>query len=239
MSKTTFGKIVCALSAAAVLAALQFAAPASAAIEPFIAGQPDSVQQAASTLPAPVQPAVDAQADSDDANAMAPEPDTSTPAADPRQVECMAKVIIHEAANQPRRGRAAVAQVIHARMHDARFAKNALRGGPPARPVLRRRRLQPAPRHHAVAGCRCHRHPGPQRPGRQSGSRRAVLPCGKQPDAGRTKVAASKDTSSIADPPAPQGGGKAHKKGPEHMLRAFLCASGHRHAAPGRIPRAR
>lgn len=125
MSKTTFGKIVCALSAAAVLAALQFAAPASAAIEPFIAGQPDSVQQAANTLPAPVQPAVDAQADSDDANAMAPEPDTSTPAADPRQVECMAKVIIHEAANQPRRGRAAVAQVIHARMHDARFAKNA------------------------------------------------------------------------------------------------------------------
>ncbi|WP_168555755.1 cell wall hydrolase [Novosphingobium sp. SG720] len=47
---------------------------------------------------------------------------TLQPTADPRQVECMAKVIVHEAGNQPRRGRAAVAQVIRARTRDARFA---------------------------------------------------------------------------------------------------------------------
>lgn len=41
-----------------------------------------------------------------------------TPAAEPdrRQVECMAKVIVHEAGNQGRRGQIAVAQVIRTRL---------------------------------------------------------------------------------------------------------------------------
>lgn len=38
------------------------------------------------------------------------------PSADPKQVNCVAKVIIHEAGNQPERGKMAVAQVVRARM---------------------------------------------------------------------------------------------------------------------------
>lgn len=41
----------------------------------------------------------------------------AAPTPDPRQVECMAKVIVHEAGNQGRRGQIAVAQVIRARMN--------------------------------------------------------------------------------------------------------------------------
>ncbi len=53
--------------------------------------------------------------------------DTAAPAveADPRQIECIAKVIRHEAANQPEDGQIAVAQVIRARMKDGRFPTTA------------------------------------------------------------------------------------------------------------------
>jgi N-acetylmuramoyl-L-alanine amidase len=47
----------------------------------------------------------------------APAPAVAAP--DRRQVECMAKVIVHEAANQGRRGQIAVAQVIRARLRQA------------------------------------------------------------------------------------------------------------------------
>lgn len=45
--------------------------------------------------------------------------------ANARQIECMAKVIVHEAGNQPRRGQLAVAQVIRTRMKDGRFGNDA------------------------------------------------------------------------------------------------------------------
>jgi spore germination cell wall hydrolase CwlJ-like protein len=109
MSKSTFGKIACAISAAAVLAALQMSAPAIAANQPN--------DQPAIVLPALTPPVVQpAEAESPEQTA------TVRPAADPAQIECMAKVIIHEAGNQPRKGRAAVAQVIRARTQDPRFA---------------------------------------------------------------------------------------------------------------------
>jgi len=118
MSKSAFGKIVCALTAAGFFAALQFAAPANAANEPT-----------AIILPALATPAAIAPGESDAAAPAAPDsadPLSSGPAtmptADARQIECMAKVIVHEAGNQPRRGRAAVAQVIRARTQDPRFA---------------------------------------------------------------------------------------------------------------------
>jgi N-acetylmuramoyl-L-alanine amidase len=38
------------------------------------------------------------------------------------ELECMAKVVLHEAANQPRAGQLAVAQLIQARMESGRFA---------------------------------------------------------------------------------------------------------------------
>jgi spore germination cell wall hydrolase CwlJ-like protein len=117
MSKSTIGKIACVLSAAAVLAALQMSAPAVAANQPLSqpaitlpALAPDTAQQTEAESPA-------------DAATLAP---TTAPVdqapVDQAQVECMAKVIVHEAGNQPRRGRAAVAQVIKARTQDPRFA---------------------------------------------------------------------------------------------------------------------
>lgn len=120
MSKSAFGKIACVFSAVAVLAALQMSAPAVAANQPLSqpaitlpALAPDTAQpaeaespaDAAAAAPASLQSAIDAPSTVDQA-----------------QVECMAKVIIHEAGNQPRLGRAAVAQVIRARTQDPRFA---------------------------------------------------------------------------------------------------------------------
>lgn len=57
----------------------------------------------------------------------APSAPVATPDAtpDPRQVECVAKIIIHEAANEPHDGRVAVAQVIRTRIKSGRFAADA------------------------------------------------------------------------------------------------------------------
>ena len=44
---------------------------------------------------------------------------------DVRELECIAKVVIHEAGNQSYRGQLAVAQVIRNRINDARFPKTA------------------------------------------------------------------------------------------------------------------
>lgn len=68
--------------------------------------------------PADIAPAVETSSDMQSAADTRPEPDAA-------QVECVAKVILHEAGNQPRRGRMAVAQVIRARMTDGRFGGNA------------------------------------------------------------------------------------------------------------------
>ena len=46
-------------------------------------------------------------------------------APDARHVECVAKIIMHEAAYEPRSGRIAVAQVVRARIRDGRFARDA------------------------------------------------------------------------------------------------------------------
>jgi N-acetylmuramoyl-L-alanine amidase len=49
----------------------------------------------------------------------------SAPAPEEAEVECVAKVIIHEAGGEPRDGQVAVAQVIRRRMHDRRFGDSA------------------------------------------------------------------------------------------------------------------
>ncbi|KQM35840.1 cell wall hydrolase [Sphingomonas sp. Leaf10] len=51
--------------------------------------------------------------------------ETDTTSLDKREVECIAKVVVHEAGNQPHRGQVAVAQVIRARMNSGRFADSA------------------------------------------------------------------------------------------------------------------
>lgn len=51
--------------------------------------------------------------------------ETPADAPDDRQIECIAKVIVHEAGNQPVRGQIAVAQVIRTRVKDGRFGRDA------------------------------------------------------------------------------------------------------------------
>jgi spore germination cell wall hydrolase CwlJ-like protein len=81
--------------------------------------------QSAALQPAVLQPAAPLASDrmaSDaaaniQAGAQTTAPAPAAPAPDPRQIECMAKVIVHEAGNQGPRGQMAVAQVIRARMN--------------------------------------------------------------------------------------------------------------------------
>lgn len=97
--------------AATLIGGPTFAAAPSAAEDPRPATPP--MIPAVAVLPA--------QADADAAET----PVAADPAPDPAQVECVAKVILHEAANEPTRGQIAVAQVIRARMKDGRFASDA------------------------------------------------------------------------------------------------------------------
>lgn len=66
---------------------------------------------ATAPVPAPVaqQPAATTQAASDDT---ASQPAPAATSVDAASVECMAKVVMHEAANQPREGKIAVAQTL-------------------------------------------------------------------------------------------------------------------------------
>jgi len=69
--------------------------------------------------PADIATAVSAP--SDGADISSSETNQTRAALDSRQIECMAKVIVHEAGNQPIRGQIAVAQVIRTRVKDGRF----------------------------------------------------------------------------------------------------------------------
>jgi spore germination cell wall hydrolase CwlJ-like protein len=84
------------------------------------------VSAASPTNPSVAPPRQDRSVESLAAGTPAAEPAEST-ADEPnaRDVACVAKVIIHEAGNQPRAGQLAVAQVIRTRMEDGRFAKSA------------------------------------------------------------------------------------------------------------------
>ena len=86
-----------------------------------------SAPSAPEIIPSPsVQPqsaVLVAPSPSDDAQAIAAEPEAAAP--DQQQVECIAKVIIHEAGSEPRRGQIAVAQVIRTRIKDGRFGGDA------------------------------------------------------------------------------------------------------------------
>lgn len=119
MTKFAFGKIACLVSAVGTFAALQVSAPANAANETAAIVLPAM----ATTAAAPAA-GESVEMPSDDAASPANRTIT-TPKADARQIECVAKVIVHEAGNQPRRGQAAVAQVIRTRSQDPRFGDSA------------------------------------------------------------------------------------------------------------------
>ncbi len=89
--------------------------------EPAVALQPTPVAD----VPAPVAfaapaPVVQALPEAEPALS-----ETETSSLDKREVECIAKVVVHEAGNQPHRGQVAVAQVIRARINSGRFADSA------------------------------------------------------------------------------------------------------------------
>lgn len=115
---TRFALNAC-LSIAAVAAPLAIAVSSSAVFAETV--EPTAtVTQAVQVVVAPALPAIASLSETP-----APEIAAAPPQVDRRQAECIAKIILHEAAYEPRQGRVAVAQVVHARTKDGRFAANA------------------------------------------------------------------------------------------------------------------
>jgi N-acetylmuramoyl-L-alanine amidase len=81
----------------------------------------DMTVAASAETPQPVTPPAGDLAQS--GAAPAPDADAAQPSdpVDTASVECMAKVVLHEAANQPREGKIAVAQTLMNRLHNGRF----------------------------------------------------------------------------------------------------------------------
>lgn len=106
------------------LTGFAFSASGSSAAE-LVAGTPLLAYDLSATLPASAPAAqtaaVTAQPDSqqdDDGDAA---PQLAAASVDSQSVECMAKVVLHEAANQPREGKIAVAQTLVNRLNAGRF----------------------------------------------------------------------------------------------------------------------
>lgn len=100
--------VTAAPAALASSAAGQAQTPELPAAPPVLPAHPEALDS--SPAPAPVAAAQVADA---------------RPAPARHHVECVAKVILHEARDEPRPGRIAVAQVIRARIRDGRFAADA------------------------------------------------------------------------------------------------------------------
>ena len=77
-----------------------------------------TTSDAPAITPASVDPLPDAPTPATVATVAEPSPDAA-------QIECVAKVIVHEAGNQPIEGQRAVAQVIRTRIKDGRFGADA------------------------------------------------------------------------------------------------------------------
>jgi len=88
-----------------------FALSSGSSAAEYVAATPLLAYDLSATAAAPVaqQEAAAPQAVSDDA---APQSSLSATSVDAESVECMAKVVMHEAANQPREGKIAVAQTL-------------------------------------------------------------------------------------------------------------------------------
>ncbi|MBW8743624.1 MAG: cell wall hydrolase [Sphingomonas sp.] len=90
-----------------------FALSSGSSAAEYVAATPLLAYDLSATAPAPApvaqQPAAPTQAASDDTASQAAPVATS---ADTASVECMAKVVMHEAGNQPREGKIAVAQTL-------------------------------------------------------------------------------------------------------------------------------
>jgi len=117
--------ITLASGAGLVLALSGFALTASgSSAAELVAGTPLLAYDLNATLPASAAPAIQpavqvqpaAQQDDDDVA-----PELAAASVDAKSVECMAKVVLHEAGNQPREGKIAVAQTLVNRLKAGRF----------------------------------------------------------------------------------------------------------------------
>jgi spore germination cell wall hydrolase CwlJ-like protein len=90
-----------------------FALSSGSSAAEYVAATPLLAYDLSATAPAPApvaqQPAATTQAASDDT---AQQPAPTAASVDTASVECMAKVVMHEAGNQPREGKIAVAQTL-------------------------------------------------------------------------------------------------------------------------------
>ena len=116
MNLLSFSYLGALLSLAAV-------APAASAALQTAPAQTAAPDQPTRSAPAPDMVALPDQPVLAPPVAVEAPPAAATP--DPRHIACVAKIILHEAAYEPRPGRVAVAQVIRARIRSGRFAADA------------------------------------------------------------------------------------------------------------------
>lgn len=111
----TFKRPITLASGAAIVLALSgFALSSGSSAAELVANTPMLAYDLSATIPAPTPAAAPVTAQlADDSADSAPQTAPATVAAvDPADVECMAKVVMHEANNQPREGKIAVAQTL-------------------------------------------------------------------------------------------------------------------------------
>lgn len=102
--------LVAGIAAAAVMAGISgIGSAASLVASPLLSYDPSVTAGVSAPTPA------------DQADDAASTPQPVAVAADPKAIDCMAKVILHEAANQPRAGKIAVGQTLVNRVKDGRF----------------------------------------------------------------------------------------------------------------------
>jgi spore germination cell wall hydrolase CwlJ-like protein len=112
--------ITLASGAGLVLALSGFALSSGSSAAELVANTPLLAYDMSATIPSSASPAAPALAQADASDSI----QQAQPAAvDPAEVECMAKVVMHEANNQPREGKIAVAQTLVNRLkaNDGRF----------------------------------------------------------------------------------------------------------------------
>lgn len=105
------------------LALLSFALPSSgSSAAEYVAATPLlAYDLSATAAPAPAAQPAQPQLAPATADDTAPQAAPVAAAVDAKSVECMAKVVLHEAANQPREGKIAVAQTLVNRLKAGRF----------------------------------------------------------------------------------------------------------------------
>jgi spore germination cell wall hydrolase CwlJ-like protein len=113
----SFGKPLAAALGAVVLSGTAMVPYAYALAQDYVS-QPAPAAIAAVAQPLQAQPDALAPTVADDDDNVAPTTQTAPDA----ELTCLAKVVVHEAGNQPRAGQLAVAQVVMNRVHSGRFA---------------------------------------------------------------------------------------------------------------------